>query len=149
MRRMVTESETILLVDDRPANLVALEALLAPLGRRLVKAASGEEALRFLLQEECALILLDVQMPDLDGFETASMIRDRKRTSETPIIFVTAIHSEEAQVIRGYSLGAVDYIVKPFNGEALVAKVQTFLEKQDLKRRTARRSSTPTAVVHV
>jgi DNA-binding response OmpR family regulator len=139
MRRMATESETILLVDDRPANLVALEALLLPLGHRLVKAASGQEALRFLLYEECALILLDVQMPDLDGFETAAMIRARKRTSETPIIFVTAIHSEEEQVIRGYSLGAVDYIVKPFDGAALVAKVQGFLEQDGLKRRARAR----------
>src|ERR1700674_1220100 len=101
---MDQNSETILLVDDRPANLVALEAVLSPLGRRLVKATSGREALRFLLHEECALILLDVQMPDLDGFETAALIRQRQRTRHTPIIFVTAINSEEEHIIRGYSL---------------------------------------------
>jgi DNA-binding response OmpR family regulator len=133
-------SDTILLVDDRPANLVALEAVLLPLGRRLVKANSGREALRFLLHEQCALILLDVQMPDLDGFETASMIRERGRTRETPIIFVTAVHNDEEHVIRGYSLGAVDYIVKPFNADTLVAKVRVFLEQQDLKRSEASRT---------
>jgi CheY-like chemotaxis protein len=143
MRSMASKSETILLVDDRPANLVALEALLLPLGRRLVKAASGQEALRFLLGEGCALILLDVQMPEMDGFETAAMIRDRARTRNTPIIFVTAIHSEEEQVTRGYSLGAVDYIIKPFRGDELVAKVQAFLERGDLKWGTARGPSAP------
>jgi CheY-like chemotaxis protein len=134
---MEYKSETILLVDDRPANLVALEAVLSPLRRRLVKAASGREALRFLLHEECALILLDVQMPDLDGFETAALIRARQRTRDTPIIFVTAIHNEEEQVIRGYSLGAVDYIIKPFNAEELVTKVRNFLLQQDLKQYAA------------
>jgi DNA-binding response OmpR family regulator len=131
--RMDHKSETILLVDDRPANLVALEAVLAPLGRRLVKATSGREALRFLLHDECALILLDVQMPDLDGFETAALIRQRQRSRDTPIIFVTAVHDEEEQVTRGYSLGAVDYIVKPFNADELVTKVRNFLEQQGLK----------------
>ena len=134
---MDPKSATILLVDDRPANLVALEAVLSPLGRRLVKATSGREALRFLLHEECALILLDVQMPGLDGFETAALIRERQRTRDTPIIFVTAIHDEDEQVIRGYSLGAVDYIVKPFNAEELVTKVRNFLLQQDLRRYSA------------
>ena len=128
-------TETILLVDDRPANLVALEAVMAPLGHRLVKATSGREALRFLLDEDCALILLDVQMPDLDGFETAALIRERQRTSHTPIIFVTALHSDEEHMVRGYSLGAVDYIVKPFNADTLVTKVRTFLHEQGLRRR--------------
>jgi len=131
---MEQKPATILLVDDRPANLVALEAVLSPLGRRLVKATSGLEALRFLLHEEFALILLDVQMPGLDGFETAALIRERQRTRHIPIIFVTAIHNEEEQIIRGYSLGAVDYIVKPFNGDALVAKVRAFLERQGPQR---------------
>ncbi len=134
---MAQKSATILLVDDRPANLIALEAVLSPLGRRLVKAASGREALRFLLYEECALILLDVQMPDLDGFETAALIRERQRTRHIPIIFVTAVHDEEEQIIRGYSLGAVDYIIKPFNADALLAKVRMSLEQQGLQRSVA------------
>src|SRR5689334_24251514 len=82
---------TILIVDDRDANLLALEAVLEPLQQRLVKARSGREALRFLLDEDCAVILLDVQMPELDGFETAALIRERERTKYTPIIFATAV----------------------------------------------------------
>jgi CheY-like chemotaxis protein len=128
---------TILLVDDRPANLIALEAVLSPLGRRLLKATSGREALRFLLYEECALILLDVQMPDLDGFETAALIRERQRTRHIPIIFVTAVHNEEEQIIRGYALGAVDYIIKPFNADVLLTKVRMSLEQRGLQRNVA------------
>ena len=120
---------TILLVDDRDANLLALGALLEPLGHRLFKASSGREALKFLLKEECALILLDVQMPDLDGFETATLIRSRERTRYTPIIFVTAVHREESQIIRGYTHGAVDYLVKPIEAEVLLAKVRVFMEQ--------------------
>jgi signal transduction histidine kinase/CheY-like chemotaxis protein len=135
---------TILLVDDQQANLVALEAVLSPLGQRLVKATSGRDALRFLLHEECALILLDVQMPDLDGFETAALIRERQRSRYTPIIFVTAIHREEEHILKGYSHGAVDYILKPFNPDALVTKVRVFLEQyqreQGLKRNAALRA---------
>ena len=85
--KMGEERATILLVDDRPPNLVALEGLLAPLGQRLAKTTSGRAALKFLLNEECALILMDVQMPDLEGFETARLIRQRERTRFTPIIF--------------------------------------------------------------
>jgi CheY-like chemotaxis protein len=134
---MEQKSATILLVDDRPANLIALEAVLLPLGRPLLKATSGREALRFLLYEECALILLDVQMPDLDGFETAALIRERRRTRHIPIIFVTAVHDEEEQITRGYSLGAVDYIIKPFNADALLAKVRMSLDQQGLQRNVA------------
>jgi CheY-like chemotaxis protein len=123
------EPATILIVDDREANLLALEAVLEPLNEKLVKARSGREALRFLLQEDCALILLDVQMPELDGFETAALIRERQRTRYTPIIFVTAIRREEEEIIRGYANGAVDYVVKPFAPETMVAKVRFFLDQ--------------------
>src|SRR5712672_2354445 len=120
---------TILIVDDREANLLALEAGLEPLGHRLVKARSGRDALRFLLDEDCALILLDVQMPELDGFETAALIRERERTRFTPIIFVTAVRREEEHILKGYANGAVDYVIKPFAPETMIAKVRIFLEQ--------------------
>lgn len=123
------EQSTILIVDDRDANLLALEAVLEPLQQRLVKARSGREALRFLLQsDEPAVILLDVNMPELDGFETAALIRERERTRYTPIIFVTAVRREEEHIIKGYANGAVDYVVKPFAPETMIAKVRFFLE---------------------
>jgi signal transduction histidine kinase len=120
---------TLLLVDDRPANLLALEALLEPLQLRVVKATSGREALKFLLREDCALILLDVQMPDLDGFETATLIRSRERTRYTPIVFVTAVNREESHIIKGYTHGAVDYLVKPLDAQVVLAKVRVFIEQ--------------------
>jgi len=121
----------VLLVDDRPENLLALEAILAPLGQTLLNAHSGEDALRQLLRHNIAVILLDVQMPGLDGFETAALIKQRERTSHVPIIFVTAISKDEEQVYRGYSVGAVDYVFKPFNPEVLRSKVSVFIELHD------------------
>jgi PAS domain S-box-containing protein len=118
----------VLLVDDVEENLVALEAILAPLGQRLVKANSGEEALRALLREDFACILLDVQMPRLDGFETAELIKQRERSRHIPIIFLTAISKDERHVFRGYSAGAVDYLFKPFDPEVLRSKVSVFIE---------------------
>jgi PAS domain S-box-containing protein len=118
----------ILLVDDRPENLFALEAILEPLGQNLLRAGSGEEALRQLLRHEVAVILLDVQMPALDGFGTAELIKQRERTRHVPIIFVTAISKDEEQVFRGYSSGAVDYVFKPFNPDVLRSKVAVFIE---------------------
>ena len=118
----------VLLVDDRPENLLALEAVLAPLPCKLVSVTSGQEALRRLLHDEFALILLDVQMPELDGFETAEYIKRRKRTRAVPIIFVTAISKERHHVFRGYESGAVDYVFKPYDPQLLRAKVQVFLE---------------------
>jgi PAS domain S-box-containing protein len=118
----------ILLVDDRPENLLALEAILEPLGQNLLYAHSGEEALRQLLRNEAAVILLDVQMPELDGFETAALIKQRERTKAVPIIFVTAISKDEEQVFKGYSTGAVDYVFKPFNPAVLRSKVAVFIE---------------------
>ena len=118
----------VLLVDDRPENLLALEAILEPLGQNLVYAHSGEDALRQLLRQEVAVILLDVQMPVLDGFDTATLIKQRERTRHVPIIFVTAISKDEEQVFRGYSAGAVDYVFKPFNAQVLRSKVSVFIE---------------------
>jgi signal transduction histidine kinase len=118
----------VLLVDDRADNLLALQAVLEPLGLDLVEAASGEEALRHLLAGEFALIILDVQMPGLDGFETARLIRGRERTRYVPIIFLTAISGEPEHYQRGYASGAVDYVYKPFEPEILRAKVSVFAE---------------------
>jgi signal transduction histidine kinase len=118
----------ILLVDDTPANLVALEAILAPLGQKLVTAQSGREALRKLLEENFALILLDVRMGDLDGFETARLIRDRAHTEHVPIIFVTGFDRAEIDMKAGYELGAADFIFKPFQADALRAKVGVFVD---------------------
>jgi PAS domain S-box-containing protein len=118
----------VLLVDDRPENLLALEGILEPLGQNLLYAHSGEDALRQLLLYEVAVILLDVQMPELDGFDTAALIKQRERTKQVPIIFVTAISKDEEQVFRGYSAGAVDYVFKPFNPDVLRSKVSVFIE---------------------
>ena len=118
----------ILLVDDRPENLLALEGILEPLGQNLLYAHSGEDALRQLLLHDVAVILLDVQMPGLDGFETAALIKQRERTRHIPIIFVTAISKDEEHVFRGYSAGAVDYVFKPFNPDVLRSKVAVFIE---------------------
>ena len=119
---------SVLLVDDRPENLVALEATLAPLDCELVTATSGAEALRHLLDGDFAVILLDVQMPDLDGFETAQYGKQRERTRDIPIIFVTAISKEREHVFRGYAAGAVDYLFKPYDPELLRSKVAVFID---------------------
>src|SRR5207302_3655563 len=117
----------ILLVDDKPERVLALEAVLEQLNQNIVRAFSGREALRALLQDEFAVILLDVNMPGMDGFETASLIRQRQSTQHTPIIFVTA-YADEIQLARGYSLGAVDYILAPVVPEVLRSKVGVFVE---------------------
>jgi len=124
----------VLLVDDRRENLLALEAVLAPLPCRLVSVTSGKEALRRLLHEDFAVILLDVQMPELDGFETAEYIKRREKTRMIPIIFVTAISKERHHVFRGYEAGAVDYVFKPYDPQVLRAKVQVFLELHEAGR---------------
>jgi len=133
----VEEPVDILLVDDRPENLLALEAILEPLGQRLVRASSGDDALRQLLDRDFAVILLDVQMPDMNGFETARMIKSRERTRFIPIIFLTAISKEEEYVFEGYSVGAVDYMFKPFQPSVLRSKVQVFVELYRQQRRLA------------
>jgi hypothetical protein len=118
----------VLLVDDHPENLIALEAILAGLGQNLVKAQSGQEALRCLLSQDFAVILLDVHMPDMDGFETAALIRQRPRLRNTPIIFVTAFNTSDDLMVKGYSLGAVDYLFKPINPAILTSKVAVFVD---------------------
>ena len=124
----------ILLVDDTPDNLVSIEAALSGLGEELVLASSGKEALRHLLQEDFAAILLDVRMPDMDGFETAELIRSRPRSRQTPILFLTGYRNEE-HLFRGYDLGAVDFLFKPIVPEVLRSKVAVFV---DLSRGHAR-----------
>lgn len=119
---------SVLIVDDRPANLLALESILEPLRVHTVRAASGEEALKQLLKHDFALILLDVQMPTMDGFDTATAIKAHPRTATIPIIFVTAISREAAHVFKGYARGAVDYIMKPFDPDILRAKVSIFVD---------------------
>jgi PAS domain S-box-containing protein len=118
----------ILLVDDRPENLLALEAILEPLNQTLIKAHSGDEALRKLLLHDFAVILLDVQMPGINGFETARLIKSRERTKYIPIIFLTAISKDEEYVFQGYSVGAVDYLAKPFQPDILRSKVSVFVD---------------------
>src|SRR5213593_157283 len=123
-----SDKVNILLVDDQPNNLLALESILSDMGQNLVQVDSGKRALKSLLDHDFAVILLDVQMPDLDGFETASLIRERDRSRDTPIIFLTALSRSETNVFRGYEIGAVDYIFKPFHPEVLQAKVNVFVE---------------------
>jgi PAS domain S-box-containing protein len=118
----------ILLVDDRKDKLLALGAILEPLGQNVIEAGSGKEALRLLLKNDFAVILMDVSMPTMDGFETASIIRKRPATEHTPIIFVTSIGNSPTQMYQGYSLGAVDYILTPIVPEVLRAKVGVFVE---------------------
>ena len=132
---------SVLVVDDHPANLIAIESILAPLGLKLVMAGSGEEALRQLLRGEFALILLDVQMPVLDGLATAAIIKKAERTKHIPIVFLTAFGADQDQISRAYRAGAADYLLKPFEPHALRAKVQVFVDLylavDNLKRRAS------------
>lgn len=121
------EKVKLLLVDDDEDNLLALQAILEPLHENLLLAGSGTDALRLCLDNDFAAILLDVRMPGLDGFETAALIRQRKRSSQTPILFLTAYRSDE-QLFRGYDLGAVDFLFKPIVPEILQSKVAVFVE---------------------
>jgi signal transduction histidine kinase len=118
----------ILLVDDRHENLLALEAILQETGHALVRAGSGAEALKAVLRDDFALILMDVAMPDLDGYATVELIRGRERSKHTPVIFLTANLKSDTHVFRGYSVGAVDYLFKPFVPEVLLSKVAVFVE---------------------
>jgi signal transduction histidine kinase/DNA-binding response OmpR family regulator len=122
------ELPTVLVVDDHPENLLTVEAVLQPLEVRIHKALRADAALQFLLTEDPAVILMDVEMPGMDGFETARLIRERPRCSETPIIFITAVERGDAAVREGYLLGAVDYLVKPFHPDILRWKVSVFVE---------------------
>src|SRR3954447_1103695 len=118
----------ILLVDDSPENLLSAGAVLESLGQEIIKAESGREALRYLLDTDFAVIVLDVMMPGMDGFETAELVRQRERSRLTPIIFLTALGRSDEHMRRGYDLGAVDYMTKPFLPEILRSKVSVFVE---------------------
>jgi two-component system sensor histidine kinase/response regulator len=124
----LVDTVKILLVDDQPENLLSAEAVLEGLGQEIVKAESGREALRHLLDQDFAVIVLDIMMPEMDGFETAALIRQRERSRHTPIIFLTALGRGEEHIRTGYDLGAVDYIMKPFVAEILRTKVSVFVE---------------------
>lgn len=132
--KAIAQAGDILVVDDNPANLIAVEAALGDMAGRVVRAQSGSEALRYLLDHDCALILLDVQMPSMDGFQTAKLIRQRRRSQDTPIIFVTAYTREDADVQEAYQLGAVDFLFKPVSADVLRAKAAVFVA---LQKRTA------------
>jgi signal transduction histidine kinase len=124
----MSEGVNILLVDDRAENLLALEAILESLGQQLIRANSGPEALKKVLETEFAVILLDVQMPGMNGFEVAEIIKSREKSRTIPIIFLSAISKEDAYVFKGYSMGAVDYVFKPFNPDVLRSKVAVFVD---------------------
>ncbi len=131
----MSKEQNILIVDDHPENLVAIEAILEGLDCSLLRAASGNEALSLLLRHEMSLVLLDVQMPEMDGFEVAELMRKSQRTRMIPIIFVTAISKESRYVSRGYDVGAVDYLFKPLDATVLRHKVRFFLDLDEQKRR--------------
>lgn len=133
------EPAKVLLVDDRPDNLLALEAILDGLGHELVRAQSGEEALKRLLTDSFAVVLLDVQMPGMDGFETAQHIKYREKSRATPIVFLTAGPNDPHQSMRGYAAGAVDYLAKPFDPWSLRAKVSHLADLYQRERESARR----------
>src|SRR5262245_53713986 len=124
----VHESVNILMVDDQPGKLLSYEVMLSELGENLIKAGSGLEALEHLLKTDIALVLMDVSMPEIDGFELATLIRQHPRYQQTAIIFISAVHLTEHDQLKGYAHGAVDYISVPVIPEILRAKVSVFAE---------------------
>ena len=124
----VREKLNILLVDDRPENLVSLEVVLESPNYNIIKARSGNEALTLMFEHDFVMVLLDVQMPGMNGFETAELMRGSEKTKYTPIIFVTAIRKDQKHVFKGYESGAVDYLLKPLDQDILKSKVNVFLE---------------------
>jgi len=138
---IVPDRAKILLVDDREENLIALEAILSSLDLVPVRARSGEEALKALLNTDFALILLDVRMPGMDGFETAAHIKRRERTRNIPIIFLTVVDSAPDYAFRGYAAGAVDYLTKPFDPWVLRAKVSVFGDLYNMNKRLAEQAA--------
>lgn len=138
----------ILIVDDRPENLLALEQVLEPLGHDITRACGGEAALRHLLHREFAVILLDVQMPAMDGYETAERIKQRERCRHIPIIFLTSFSVDPYQALQGYSTGAVDFLCRPFESWVLVSKVGVFLDLY-LERKRAERLSSQVAKAEI
>src|ERR1043165_3722174 len=131
----MSDRANILIVDDLPEKLLVFKTVLEDLGQNLIMVRSGSEALREVLEHEFAVILLDVNMPDIDGIETASLIRKHRRSAHTPIIFITA-YADEVQTAQGYSLGAVDYILSPVMPEILRSKVKVFVELFQMQVRT-------------
>src|SRR5436190_954948 len=132
------EKVNILLVDDREARLLSYETVLAELGENMVRASSGGEALRLLMEKEFAVILLDVNMPGMDGFETASLIHRHPRFEKTPIIFITAVNTTEMDRLQGYKLGAIDYVSVPIIPEFLRSKVAVLVELHRKRRELER-----------
>ncbi|MEH7255671.1 PAS domain S-box protein, partial [Neobacillus niacini] len=131
-----TQKVNILMVDDHPENLLALEAVLTSPNYNLISAHSGKEALKCMLQHDFAVILLDVQMPGLNGFDTAKLIKAREKTKNIPIIFITAISQDMEHVHQGYSVGAIDYIFKPFQPETLKKKIEQFVKIHQIHKET-------------
>ncbi|MCI5208859.1 MAG: response regulator, partial [Candidatus Electrothrix sp. ATG2] len=133
----MTDTVKILIVDDKANNLIALESALSDIDAHFIKATSGHAALREVLRHDFALAILDVQMPEMDGYELAQLIRTRKQTSKLPIIFLSAIYSDDFHIFKGYDSGAVDFITKPFSPEILAGKIRFFiaiyLQKNKLK----------------
>ncbi|RKQ35620.1 EAL domain-containing protein [Oceanobacillus halophilus] len=136
------EKINILLVDDRPENLIAIEAIIEKDEYNLIKASSGEEALKHLLKYKVALILLDVQMPGMDGFSTAKIIKAREKTKDIPILFITANNMESEHIFMGYSVGAIDYILKPVDPLVLKAKVEGFVDIYKMKQQLLQQAQT-------
>src|SRR5947209_2346057 len=136
-RAAAEEPINILIVDDEPKNLTALETVLDDPSYRLVRAGSADEALLALVAEEFALLVLDIQMPGMNGFELAQMIKQRRKTASIPIIFLTAYYSEDQHVLEGYSSGAVDYLHKPVNPTILRSKVAVFAQLHRKTRESA------------
>src|SRR5437870_2673226 len=144
---MTTDKSNILVVDDLPDKLLVLQTVLEELGQNIITARSGEEALRRVLEYEFAVILLDVNMPGMDGFETAALIRRRKKSAHTPIIFITAF-ADEMHTAQGYSLGAVDYILSPVVPEVLRTKVKVFVDLFRMTQQVRRQAEERIALAH-
>ncbi|HWG85469.1 MAG TPA: response regulator, partial [Deinococcales bacterium] len=138
--RLAERPARVLIVDDHSENLIALEAVLGQMAVELVRAESGVEALREVLRDDFAVILMDVRMPGMDGFEVASLIKERERSRHTPIIFLSAARREERYIFRGYELGAVDYLTKPFDPDVLRSKVAVFVDLFHKNERLARQA---------
>src|SRR5678809_650594 len=141
---MTEEKANILVVDDLPEKLLVFSSILEELGQNLVLVRSGSEALKEILHREFAVILLDVNMPDIDGLETAKLIRQYKKSAHTPIIFITA-YADEMQTAAGYSLGAVDYILSPVRTDVLRSKVKVFVDLYQMQQRTKAMAETEAA----
>ena len=134
---IMPKETTLLLVDDRPENLLALEGVLEDLGYTIVKATSGQEALRTVLKQQIDLILLDVQMPGMDGFEVAKLLHGKAETREIPIIFITANSKEQQYIYKGYECGAENYLFKPIDPDVLRAKVKESLKYHQYRQQMA------------